>query len=56
MEQRKRRKESGERVGKNREWGGENVREVKVIQGESGGEWREKIKFFRESVEGMCGV
>ena len=56
MEQRKRRKESGERVGKNREWGGENVREVKFIQGESGGEWWEKFKFFRESVEGMCGA
>ena len=55
MEQRKRRKESGERVGKNREWGGENVREVKFIQGESEGEWK-KFKFCRESVEGMCGA
>ena len=52
MEQRKRRKESGERVGKNREWGGENVREVKFIQGESGGEWREKILIFQRKCGG----
>ena len=49
MEQRKRRKESGERVGKNREWGGENVREVKFIQGESGKSGGKKFKFFTES-------
>ena len=66
MEQRKRRKESGERVGKNREWGGENVREVKFIQGESGKSGGKKFKFFTESggyvwrmnpyATNMCGV
>ena len=48
----RRRKESGERVGKNREWGGENVREVKFIQGESGKSGGKKFKFFM----GMCGA
>ena len=66
MEQRKRRKESGERVGKNREWGGENVREVKFIQGESEKSGGKKFKFFTESggyvwrmnsyATNMCGV